>query len=94
MKLLERIFRRRHAYRSVLLGTDGLPHVWARIVLEDLARFCRANSSTARFAPTGALDPIASAKLDGRREVWLRIMSHLHLDDKYITNLKEEPASE
>lgn len=48
-------------------------------VLIDLARFCRANESTAAFDRHGAYDTHASARLDGRREVFLRIMQHLGL---------------
>lgn len=44
-------------------------------VLVDLARFCRAHVST------GNKDPLIAARLDGRREVWLRIQHHLKLDD-------------
>ncbi|SOD41328.1 Bbp19 family protein [Nitrosovibrio sp. Nv4] len=42
-------------------------------VLTDLAKFCRANASTAHP------DPHMAARLDGRREVWLRISEHLNL---------------
>lgn len=48
------------------------------IVLADLARFCRAHMSTA------AADPIISARLDGRREVWLRIAMHLNLSSETL----------
>lgn len=47
----------------------------ARAVLVDLARFCRAHASTAHP------DPHVAARLDGRREVWLRIQQHLNLDN-------------
>lgn len=43
-----------------------------RIVLEDLAEFCRAEHSCFDA------DPRVHALLEGRREVWLRIMSHLN----------------
>lgn len=42
-------------------------------VLADLAKFCRAGDST--FHP----DPRVSAQLDGRREVYLRVVDHLNL---------------
>ncbi len=44
-------------------------------VLRDLARFCRAHESTAHQ------NSYAAARLDGRREVWLRIQHHLKLSD-------------
>jgi len=93
--LLSRIRRRRHAYRLCFLHADGSPNVAGRIVLEDLARFCRAHRSTAVYSPiAGRMDPYASAKADGRREVWLRIMEHLHLEDRHIVNLREPTSGE
>lgn len=47
-----------------------------RETLADLAEFCRANKST--FDP----DPRVHAVLEGRREVWLRIMANLNLSDE------------
>lgn len=50
-------------------------------VLADLAKFCRANETT--FNP----DPRVHAVLEGRREVWLRIASHLNLSDDELYEL-------
>lgn len=50
-------------------------------VLEDLARFCRATEST--FHP----DARIAANLDGRREVYLRIMNHLGLTTEQLLSL-------
>lgn len=70
--------RRRHAYVNVFnLDSDQVA-----IILEDLAKFCRAHSST--FHP----DPRVHAALEGRREVWLRIQQHLQLDDETLWRLK------
>jgi hypothetical protein len=68
--------RRMQAYRDVFEGPN------AKIVLADLARFCRATEST--FHP----EPAAANRLDGRREVWLRINEHLHLDENELWQLK------
>lgn len=75
---------RSQAYQAVFA-----PGVMADIVLADLAAFCRANEST--FHPTDAV----AHRLDGRREVWLRLQHHLKLssDDLmriYATKLKEK----
>jgi hypothetical protein len=69
------LVRRQQAYRSCLPVEGQM----TKIVLADLAKFCRANQST--FHP----DPHVAARLDGRREVWLRISQHLNLstDDLY-----------
>jgi hypothetical protein len=73
MNLIEKavrfLRRRAHAYQVTFTGPK------AEEVLEDLAKFCRATEST--FHP----DPRAHAVAEGRREVWLRICSHLHLDE-------------
>lgn len=74
--LLERaqrfLFRRRHAYRQVFTPDN----VFTDEVLRDLAKFCRAHEST--FATDHSL----SDRLDGRREVWLRIQHHLKLTEE------------
>lgn len=68
--------RRRTAYIKTFLN-----NVFGQEVLEDLARFCRANQST--FHP----DARAHAVAEGRREVWLRIQSHLQLSDEQLWQL-------
>lgn len=52
-----------------------------RIILEDLALFCRAHTSTANS------NPHVASRLDGRREVWLRIQQHLRLDNESLWRL-------
>lgn len=61
------LMTRRMRYLKVFDNTNG------EFVLADLAKFCRANQSTAHG------DPQVAARLDGRREVWLRIQHHLKL---------------
>lgn len=51
------------------------------IVLDDLAKFCRANQST--FHP----DARAHALMEGRREVYLRIQEHLKLTNEQLSKL-------
>lgn len=64
------LFRRRMAYLQVFNPES----IHTKIVLHDLARFCRANNSTFHK------DERAHALLEGRREVLLRIQKHLKLD--------------
>lgn len=61
-----------------------------RAVLADLALFCRAHKSTAHP------DTHMAARLDGRREVWLRISEHLNLstDELYTLYAKKNPGVE
>lgn len=56
-------------------------NVYAKTVLEDLARFCKANETN--FHP----DPRVHAALEGRREVYLRIMNHLNLDPDALVKM-------
>ncbi len=60
---------RKRAYDYVF-DTESID---ARIVLKDLAQFCRANQST--FSEDARLHAV----LEGRREVWLRIQKYLNL---------------
>lgn len=68
---------RASAYHRIFLGhgTD------TDVVLTDLATFCRANESTFHQ------DQAISDRLDGRREVWLRLQHHLQLTDEQLWSL-------
>ena len=58
---------RKQGYVSAFGGEKG------KVVLEDLARFCRAEEST--FHADARIEGI----MQGRREVWIRISKHLNL---------------
>lgn len=91
---LERIFMRKQAYRRLFLDQSGNMRPDAEVILADLKRFCRANSSTAMVSPISkSIDPMAMAMAEGRREVWNRLMAFLHLEDKIVLNLTD-PNSE
>lgn len=74
-KVRDFLATRAHYYKRAFLNPNGSR------VLEDLSRFCRAEKSTFH------LDPHMAARLDGRREVWLRIKDHLHLTDEQLTKI-------
>jgi hypothetical protein len=70
---------RRRAYRAVFNGVEG------RKVLADLRRFCRASQ------PTADVNNVHTTYLlEGRREVWCRLMAHLNLTEQDISTLIEE----
>lgn len=69
--------RLRDAYRRVF-DTPG-----AEVVLGDLATFCRARETT--HVPG---DSHASALLEGRREVWLRIQEYTQLSTVELWRLR------
>lgn len=62
--------------RTDYVQTFNTPH--GEKVLDDLAKFCRANESTFHA------DPRIHAVLEGRREVWLRIAQHMNLSDEQL----------
>lgn len=65
---------RQTAYRFVFKSDDKA----VEMVLKDLAKFCRANKTCFHS------DPRIHANLEGRREVFLRIVEHLNLTpDEY-----------
>jgi hypothetical protein len=76
------VWLRSRSYRAVFMA-DGVIGRDAEIVLADLRDFCRAATST--FDP----DPHQAARLQGRREAWLRISQHLELDEGQVQRLVE-----
>lgn len=68
------LFNRQRAYLVVFDGGSEL----VKVVLEDLAKFCRADNSAFHA------DPRIHALIEGRREVWLRIQDHLKLDSEAL----------
>lgn len=98
------LLRKVQAYRMCFLQAQGAPKGWlaklrkevglptesGEIVLADLARFCRATKPTSVYLNDGSVDPVASARLDGRREVFLWINEYLHLDHKTLMHLMEQ----
>ena len=89
-EIWDRIFRRRQNYRRLFLDGDGRVNLAAAPVLADLKRFCRAETSMVVVSPVSkAVDPLAMAMAEGRREVWNRIQQHLHLPEREISQLKE-----
>lgn len=84
--LHEILLRKRfNAYRSVFKGENGNLTADGEAVLADLKKFCRADRSTHVVG-----DPYASALAEGRREVFLRLCSFLHLSEKDFFPLTED----
>jgi len=81
--LIEKAFERARSLlasrRSAYVRTFKNPV--GGVVLKDLAKFCRAHEST------GHADPTVAARLDGRREVWLRIQHNLQLSDAELWSI-------
>lgn len=78
-KLKELFLKRKMAY--VQTFNPNAP--FSRVVLQDLAKFCRAYDSTFHK------DARTSDVLEGRREVWLRIQSHIQLTSEELFELHQ-----
>ena len=74
---------RRSAYSKVFNSPEG------KKVLADLRRFCRASQPTADVNNVNT-----TFLLEGRREVFLRIMSHLQLTEDDVYRLLEDYPTE
>lgn len=71
------------AYKSLFRPNDGMPRE-AEQVLADLRGFCFANRATI-FDPDIAI----MARREGRREVFVRIVNMLNLDEDAVQQLME-----
>lgn len=68
---------RSFAYKFVLKKDER----YVKLILLDLAKFCRAHESTFHA------DPRMHAVLEGRKEVWLRIQNFLNLSEQELFDL-------
>ena len=75
------IVRARH-YKRLFRPDSGMSRD-AEIVLADLRTFCFAEKTTF------SMDTHRAARDAGRREVWLRIVQHLDLDESQVRKLME-----
>lgn len=82
------------SYRGVFLSANGEPNVSQAVVLQDLRRFCFAEKRTFQRDKDGRIDPVASALMEGRREVWIRINAFLHLTDEQLARLEREETNQ
>jgi len=80
-EMLEKVRTFLTSRKQAYLFTFNRENVHNKIVLADLAKFCRANSTTYLE------DPRAHAALEGRREVWLRIETYLNLSPDELWEL-------
>ncbi len=80
---------RQQALRSMCCGPDGKLHKNARVVLAQLRDFCGADGRPPQIAirpeGKGAIDPVALAMADGRRQVFdlLVRMLAVTLEDRH-----------
>lgn len=90
---IQRILNRRNAYRRLFLNEDGSLKPDAEAIIKDLAKFCRLHRSTTIVSTVSRqTDVPATFQAEGRREVILRILGHLHVDDADLVRLTEREA--
>lgn len=90
---IQKVLNRRRAYRRLFLGDDGKLTKDAEIILDDLAKFCRLHRSTTIVSTVSRqTDVPATFQAEGRREVILRILGHLHVNDADLIRITEREA--
>jgi hypothetical protein len=88
----ELLHRKRLAYQRTFLAADGSPGPESDVVLRDLKRFCGINRGGLVVSPISRMtDSHATAYRAGQRDVYLRIVKYLGLDE---TALEDEHVSQ
>ena len=84
-RFLAKLQRKKRAYQAVYLDGHGSPNPMAAIVLSDLKRFCGINRGGIVVSPISrTVDPYATAYRAGQRDVYLRIVKMIDLDETAI----------
>ena len=74
-KLRQLLFARQYQYKLTFRSPPG------RVVLKDLAKFCRAHTSVFHESQRATDVQI------GRKEVWERIVHHMHMSPESLWDL-------
>lgn len=91
--LVQRVKRRlrvKSAFKECLMGQGHELHAAGADVMSDLATYCHALRTTTMVAKDGHIDPIASAIAEGRRQVYLRILGHLKMNESSLIDQLEQ----
>jgi len=84
------LFRSRAYKRALLDGRTGGLSEDGQIIMAQLKRFSRFGKPPVAADRTGATDMFEVGRMVGRQETVQLIVEALHLDEKTLTNLKEE----
>ncbi len=91
LKLIERLSRKRAAYRRLFLSDDKQLRADAELVLADLAAFASLHAGPTVVSPiTRQVDPLATHQRIGRGEVLQRIWRMTELDINKLHTLQED----
>lgn len=81
----DKILRKKLAFQAVFGAPGSDLSIAQQQVMADLRSFCKVEKSTAMVSmPTGRVDPISMAMLEGRRQVYMRIMKLTSLPEQMM----------
>jgi len=80
----------RQAYRMTFGGSDRADH--QTMVLEHLKSLCHYDSTTLVKLRDGSVDPVATAAIEGRRQVLIAIQEQLSFTEAQISQLAARTA--
>lgn len=88
---IRRLLLRKQSYRECFQQPSGdeLTKSGA-YVMRDLARFCGVYKSNTPLTLNKSVDPVAMGIAEGRRQVYLRILSQLTVTEAEIIKANEE----
>lgn len=90
-RFLDKLMRRRNAWRDMTRGQDGELTPAAVEALAHLRRFCYMDRGSVKVSPrSGMIDPHAMALIEGRREVFMLIEQSIKLTDGDIQRLIQQ----
>jgi hypothetical protein len=81
-----RFLNRRLSFRDCFMDANGQLTMAGASVLRQFARKAGAYKSTFRSDLAGRADPIAMARAEGRREMYLFLQTMLELPDREVLN--------
>ena len=88
MNLIKLIRSKEWAWRTLLRTDGGALSKHGEVVLADLRTFCNGTKSIY------SNDALMMARLEGRREVYMRVMNFLHIDYADQLTLDEDYTDE
>lgn len=88
MNIKQFLRKKEWAFRSIFSKENGELNEAAKIALADLRLFC--NGTKSNFS----VDALEMARMEGRREVFMRIMTFLNYDYSKVYDLEEDQIDE
>ncbi len=70
------------AFHATFCQEDGRLNAPGSTVLAHLRAYCHADLSTLVYSPDGKIDPVASAMMEGRRDVYRMMTFYVNTDER------------